>query len=394
MNDNAGHDKPSGTPDGKKPTPWKIPGILTSDLGRIMLLFLVSRFFLTVVGVVSVKLLGRQIGRRMEWVHPPYAWLDIWGQWDTGWYLDIAQNWYSLTTPYRHYSNYAFFPLYPTLMRLLGGVLGSHYYAGLIISNAALIGAAVLLYRLVLLDHDREVALGSVKYLFIWPTSFILSGVLSESLYLVLVLGCFYLARQGRWIRVGITGFFLSLTRVIGVCVGLPLFYEYMKEKRFRVKNIRMDILTLALLPLGLLVFCIYNYALTGDFLAFVHIQSAWGRHYVDPFNILVIGMLGGVKGSGGIVAAWFTGLTLLALAVFYRRVPLSHMLFCLISIFIPLTSGLMSMPRFLVVLFPLFILFAQLGKNRIADAAFTLILIVLQACFMVFWSTGSPLIV
>jgi hypothetical protein len=377
----------------KKMKLWGLPGKLSSGLTEIILLFLVSRGVLTIVGVLSITLLRRRTGGRLEWEHPIYSWLDIWGQWDTGWYLDIAKNWYAAEAHYQYFFNYAFFPFYPMLIKLLGFVIGNHYYAGLIISNVSLLGAAILLYKLVELDHDQEVALHSVKYLFIWPTSFILSGVLSEALFLMLVIGCFYSARKGAWLKAGIAGFFLSLTRVNGVCVGIPLLYEYMKGKNFRLKSIRVDILTLALLPLGLLVFCVFNYYLTGDYLAFVHIQSAWGRHFDNPLKNLVNGMFGVAARPSSIVAAWFTGFTLASLAIFYRRIPLSYLLFCLISLFLPLSSGLMSMPRYTVVLFPVFILFAQLGKDKKVDTAFTIIFSVLQGGFMIFWSIGAGLI-
>ena len=376
----------------KKTKLWGLPGKLSSGLTEIILLFLVSRGVLTIVGVLSITLIGRRTGGRLEWDHPPYSWLDIWGQWDTGWYLDIAQNWYSAEAHYHNLCNYAFFPFYPTLIKLLGAVIGNHYYAGLIISNVSLLGAAILLYKLVELDHDQEVAIHSVKYLFIWPTSFILSGVLSEALFLLLVLGCFYYARKGAWPKAGIAGFFLSLTRVNGVCVSIPLLYEYMKGKNFRLKGIRADILALGLLPLGLLVFCVYNYYLTGDYLAFVHIQSAWGRHFDNPLKKLVNGMFGATRPSS-IVAAWFTGFTLASLAIFYQRIPLSYLLFCFISLFLPLSTGLMSMPRYTVVLFPVFILFALLGKDKKVDTAFTIFFSVLQGCLMIFWSVGSGLI-
>jgi hypothetical protein len=365
----------------------------SSGLTEIILTFLVSRGVLTIIGILSIGLMGRMTCMRLEWEHPPYIWLDIWGQWDTGWYLDIAKNWYAAEATYKNYYNYAFFPLYPTLIKLLGAVIGNYYYAGLIISNVALFAAAILLFKLVELDHDREVALNSVKYMFIWPTSFILSGVLSEALFLMLVIGCFYLARKGKWLNVGIAGFFLSLTRVNGVCVGIPLLYEYMKEKNFRLKGIRVNILVLALLPLGLLICCVYNYYLTGDVLAFVHAQSAWGRHFDNPLKTLVYGMFVVGKNPSDIVSAWFTVFTLASLAIFYRRIPLSYFLFCLIAIFLPLSTGLTSMPRFTVVLFPVFILFAQLGKDRKVDTAFTIIFSVLLGCFMIFWSVGSILI-
>ena len=382
----------------QKDTSKQSPDVLTeqpsSGLTEIILLFLVSRGVLTIVGVLSIALMGRMTGMRLEWEHPPYIWLDIWGQWDTGWYLDIAKNWYAVAAPYKNYYNYVFFPLYPTLIKLLGAVIGNNFYAGLIISNAALLAAAILLYKLVELDHDREVALNSVKYMFIWPTSFILSGVLSEALFLMLVVGCFYLARKGKWLNVGITGFFLSLTRVNGVCLGIPLFYEYMKEKNFRLKGISVNILALALLPLGLLIFCVYNYYLTGDFLAFVHAQSAWGRHLGNPLMTLAYGIFGVAAKPIDTVQACFTIFTLASLTIFYRRIPISYLLFCLISIFLPLSSGLISMPRFTVVLFPVFILFAQLGKDKRVDTAFTIIFSVLMGCFMIFWSVGAALIV
>lgn len=379
----------------KKLKLWGLPGKLSSGLTEILLLFLVSRGVLTTVGVLSITIIGRRTGRRLEWEHPSSSWLDIWGQWDTGWYLDIAKNWYAAEAHYQSYCNYAFFPLYPTLIKLLGAVIGNYYYAGLIISNVSLLGAAILLYKLVKLDHDQEVALRSVKYMFIWPTSFILSGVLSEALFLILVIGCFYYARKGKWLSACIAGFFLSLTRVPGVYVGIPLLYDYMKGKNFRLKSIRIDILALALLPLGLLVFCVYNYYLTGDFLAFVHIQqSAWRHHFDNPIKTLVNGMFGSAGSPRIIVAAWFTSITMVFLAIFYRRVPTSYLLFCFISLLLPLVKGLGSMPRYTVVLFPVFILFAQLGKDKKADTAFTIIFSVLQGCFMIFWSIGDTLII
>ncbi len=66
---------------------------------------------------------------------PPLRWLDVWGAWDTGWYLDISLNGYSTIQNQIHQTNIAFFPLYPTLMRIIGSITGNHYIAGLIISN-------------------------------------------------------------------------------------------------------------------------------------------------------------------------------------------------------------------------------------------------------------------
>ena len=38
------------------------------------------------------------------------VWLDIWGVWDTGWYLNIAQNWNTIDINSHGGANYGYFP--------------------------------------------------------------------------------------------------------------------------------------------------------------------------------------------------------------------------------------------------------------------------------------------
>lgn len=198
--------------------------------------------------------------------------------------MDIATHGYSTIKDAGGHANYAFFPLYPMCMRFLGSVIKDNYLSGLIISNVCLLVSCVFLYKLVELDENKDTALRSVKYLFLFPTAYILSGVFTESLFLALALACFYYARKGNWFLVGILGFALSLTRSVGVFIILPVLYEYLKSK-----SLDRDIFYLLLIPLGLILFMIYNYYLTGDFLAFVHIQSAWGRHLANPLKTIYI---------------------------------------------------------------------------------------------------------
>jgi hypothetical protein len=371
-----------------------VPGKPFTDLLDIFLLFLISRGVLTVIGVLSLKIIGRQTGNRLEWEHPPYLWLDVWGQWDTGWYLNIAKHWYTIEPQQENFANYAFFPFYPTLVKLLGGLIGNHFVAGLMISNVALLGAAVLLYKLVLFDHDRDVAMNSVKYLFIWPSSFVLSAILTEGLFLLLLVAGFYHMRKHAWLNAGMTGFLLSLTRIVGICFSLPLLYEYMKARKFSLRAIKAEILWLALVPAGFLLFCVYNYYLTGDLLAFIHQPSPMGRRFGNPLTTLLYGMAGIKATLSDIVGAWFTGVVLTVLVLFYRKVPVPQLLFCMIAIFIPLSTGLMCMPRYLAVLFPVFVLFAQLGKDKRVDLALTISFVVLQWFMMVTWSIGTNIII
>lgn len=367
----------------------------------ILSLFFVTRIALTIIGVLSRKILEPFHGSKYVWVYSKHLWLDIWGVWDTGWYLDIASNWYSTNLrsgeAVLNQANYGFFPLYPLMMKIFGlVVLGKDYYlAGILISNISLIVGSIFLYKLVLIESDNETALKSVKYLYLFPTAFILSGVFTESLFLTLSIVCFYYAAKRNWLVVGMSGFLLALTRYIGVLVLLPLLYEYLKTKNFKFKNIKADILFLLFIPLGLSVYLSYCYYLTGDFLAYMHIHRlGWGNHFVNPLKILFSGISG--NDINNLFSAYFTLTALLALIVFYKKIGFSYFLLGMYSILLPLSAdnALPSISRYALVIFPFFILFAKLGKNDYIDKSLTLFLALLQGCLMVFWSNGFSLII
>jgi Gpi18-like mannosyltransferase len=363
-----------------------IPHITLPEFGYILLLFLSTRITLTFIGVLSRILLEPYHSKEYVWIYSDKLWLDIWGVWDTGWYLGIATDGYSATTNANlgSQANYNFFPLYPLFMRILGYVTGDNYLSGIIISNVALLVSCVFLYRLVELDEDRATAMRSVKFLFLFPTAFILSGVFTESLFIALLLACFYYARKGNWFFVGILGFCLSLTRAIGVLIILPVLYEYLKSK-----NISKDFFYLLLIPSGIFVWMVFNYFLTGDFLAFVHIQSTWGRSLANPFVTIYNGLF-----VTNTFDAFFAVISLSILISFYNKIRTSYWIFGMFALITPLLTSVQSMPRYALVVFPFYILFAQLTKERARDDVLTIFLALLQGCLMVFWSNGFALVI
>jgi len=364
------------------------PKIELSDLKYMVLLFISTRIVLTSTGVLSRILLEPYHGKEYVWTYSKKLWLDIWGVWDSGWYLSIAMNGYSAQTDLLGQANYNFFPLYPMLMRLLGHVIDNYYIAGIIISNISLLISCIFMYKLTELDENKDTALRSVKFLFLFPTAYILSGVFTESLFLALALACFYYARKGNWFLVGALGFCLSLTRSIGVLIIVPVLYEYLKSK-----TISKDILYLLLIPTGIFVWMAFNYFLTGDFLAFVHSQqSGWGRSLANPLTIIYNGLidLNIVK----FFEATFTIISLSILILCYNKIRFSYWIFGMFTLITPLLTGIDSMPRYALVVFPFYILFAQMTKERYIDDIFTILLALLQGCLMVFWSNGFTLII
>lgn len=375
------------------------------EIKYILLMFFSTRIVLSIIGVLSRKLLESHRVTQRIWTNN--IWLDIWGVWDTGWYMGISQNGYTprpLEELISHQTNVVFFPFYPLLMRLLGSIIGDQYTAGFIISNVSLIVACVFLYKLVRLDSDERSAFRSVKYLLLFPVSFILSGVFTESLYLALALMCFYYARTDKWHLTGIAGFFLSLTRSVGVLIALPLLYEglvpLLKENLKESRNLKsfkesrdeiLPLLYLLLIPLGTISFMVFNFYLTGDFLAFVHGQATWGRYHGSPVEFLIDGYKGNMYSTFETV---FTVISLLIFLLFFKKLRFSYWLFAMYSILVPLSTGIQSMPRYILVIFPLYILFADISKKYLSEDLVTLFFALMQGFLMVFWTNSFKLVI
>ncbi len=360
----------------------KVPAWLACTL----FYFVLTRAVLTAIGFAAYSWIRHM---RLDWTS---GWLRIWNVWDSGNYIGIAQYGYFVPLDRTQMANYAFFPLYPLLMRLLDVAFGDPALSGFIISNACLLIACFFLYRLARLDSDERTAIRSVKYLFLFPTAFILSGILTESLFLALSLACIYSAKKYNWALAGALGFFTSLTRPYGVIIVMPVLYEYLRSKGFKLSALRADALSLLLIPAGISLFILYVYSITGDPLAFIRVQAAWGGHVVNPALELLYRIFGRDVSPEVLFGGCFTLAALAILAVSCKKVGFSLWAYGLLLILIPLStpSSAWSMARYILVAFPLFIVFAKLGENKVADGVMTVCMAVMQGVLMALWTTWS----
>ncbi len=228
---------------------------------------------------------------------PVYKLWQTWHHWDTGHYMSIA------TYGYQHPWSAAFFPLYPLLERVVMFLTHRNALAaGLFISNLAGLVMLVVLYRLVREDFDHERALRSVLYLSIFPTAFFFAAGYNEALFLCLALLSFYNIRHGRWWLAGLFGFFACLTRSAGLLLLLPFGYEYLRQREFRLRAIRFDILAAALIPAALVLYGLYCYLLFHDFLEFSHAQAYWDHYLAWPW-VGIAGSIRAISISGGLLS-------------------------------------------------------------------------------------------
>ncbi len=280
-------------------------------------------------------------------------------QWDAHAYLAIASKGY--VNP----AHFAFFPLYPFLIRLLS-VLISPIMAALFISWFSLLLALMLLYRLVRLDFSHFVAQRTLVYLLVFPTSFFFISTYTESLFLLLVVASFYFVRTSRPVSAALITFLAPLTRITGISL-IPAFM-------FSTSRRQSLMLTTATL-LGFFSLLIFFYLNSGNPWQFISAQEHFHRTgFTYPFKVLLsyikhfnFDHFFQFRANTIISLEWFVSVGFLLLILLgSRRLPRSYTLYALFAWALPLSTGRTgSMLRYVLVLFPCFIFLAILGQNR-----------------------------
>lgn len=368
-------------------------------------------------------------------------------RWDSAWYLVIAKYGYrpdlgQLTAPRQ-----AYFPLYPLMVRGIGYSGLPLAAAGVVISLVAFALALYGIHRLTALELPGrpEAARLAVMATAFSPMALFFSAVYTDALYMALSVGLFWSARRGRWALVGLLGALAVATRSTGLALAVPALAIYLYGPRAdrppdrprggaaefpgsgRLRRagaalvpryrLRPSVLWLALLPVGLVAWCLWLAASGGDALGPFHAEQAWARHFVGPYLGIWDGLVAGFDGlrqllSGQTHHVYFTlvggdpfvaaqhnltNLAFLLLAIpmtigVLRRLPAAYGLYVLAAMALPLSypvepEPLMSVPRYLVVLFPLWIwlgawLQPRPHLRRVALAASILLLVLFTAQF------------
>ncbi|MET3665252.1 mannosyltransferase family protein [Caulobacter sp. 1776] len=369
--------------------------------------FVASRLALLVVGLltqVHIRPLTTA-GNPMHLSHQQA--LNIWGAWDTGWYLDLILNGYQRAPTADGQANWAFFPAFPALAKGLALLTGlTPLQAMLTIANVSFFLALVLIHRLARAEFDKKTADLAVVLLCVAPGSYIFSSAYTEALFLAAVTGSLLLMRRQRWMAAGTVAALAVLTRNLGVGLLLPYAWMVLERLRAAVRPApgepatplrASEILRIGfggLIPVAaLLAFMLYLRERTGDALAFLHIQKGWRRSLDAPFSALFDGLLHPSRTPDAdllsLAAAWLAIGLLVALAL-TRKWPL--FLLALFLALVPLATGVASFSRYALVIAPLWLVLARTLADR-PRAAMTCasVLAVLNGFMMVAWTLALP---
>lgn len=316
--------------------------------------------------------------------------LGMWSRWDAPHYLRVAE------VGYRAHGEDAlfivFFPMYPAAVRAVSYVFGSLIVSGLVVSYLATVGTAWFLYRLVRLDAEHDEAWRAVVLLFAFPTAYFLALPYSEALLLLGVTASMYAARKGAAGRAGALGAVATATRVAGIALLAPLTFLAWRDAWDRRDLIRRLAWT-AVVPAGLIAYLVINRLAQGDALAFLEVQRRhWSQGPVPPWEPLTdavrrIGM-GWWHGDylfvfAGRIAGAAAGVALLVAG--RRRLVAAEQVYAWAGLVLVLsTAWLISLPRYLLALYPLVVVQAWMSRRRWVYATFVAMGAAMQFAF--FW--------
>ena len=345
-----------------------------------------------------------------HWVADPNSpFLNMWAKWDSQWYVQIALKGYSFQPG--EMSNVAFFPMYPIAMRVVARLLSVNVVlAGFIVSNVSFLLALIYLYRLAVLElDDRLAAQRTIFYVAFFPTAFFFNAIYTESLFLFLTVATMYYARRRWWLAAAMFGLLASATRNIGVLMWGLVMWEWLRCNGWRITTIHRrtswvalwqgvrshweQVLLIAVIPCGLLLYMLFLHSNFGTPFAFIEVQSAWHRENVGPVVVLMndIERVFDVQVKQWYFMLFFNtvaSLFGLAMAPFvWRRLGEGYALYILILLLVPLASSTGSVPRYLLPLFPIFMVLGGWGRRAVIDhallAAFAMLLTIAVTIFV-----------
>jgi hypothetical protein len=346
------------------------------------------------------------VTRDLGWV------TDVWARWDSVWFLRIAEHGYGSLEG----AAAAFYPLYPASVAVLGRIFFGHYVlAGIVVSLAATLAAFVLFHDLAETKLGAEGARRAVLYLALFPMALFFQAVYSEALFLLLSVAAFVLAERARFLPAGIVTGLALLTRPVGVALLAALAVLAWRSPK------RGD--ALARLAVAPLLFAVYPLVLwweRDDPWAFARAQDIWSRHvsYAGPLGGIWDGLRAGWAGVRQLVSGshtttyWpavdgtdpmrvaavnlealaflvlFAALTVIA----WRRFGAPYGLFAALSLAIPLSVPserwpLLSLPRFGLTIFPLFLALATIGGRPRLHTAIVSVSAIMLGVAVVQWS-------
>lgn len=324
-----------------------------------------------------------------------YGWLEIWNRWDALRHTRVEEVGYTSSGEYL--ADITIFPLFPWLVRAANWITGDTQVNAWFVSGIALVAVCVLLYRLAQMDETEPVARNSVWFLLIFPTAYFFHVNYTESVFLAVTLASFFFARRGNWRLAGLFGVLSSMGRVNGLllfpALVIEAFVEYRKTRRWN-----WNWLSILATPIGFGVYLLVNLYVTGSAFTFMAVTkekfykalappwtgiiNSFDRAWWDdnPSSVMMM----------SIQELLFIAIGFVAIIFCARLLRWSYTVWMAGNWLLFTSVGfIMSVPRYTLILFPIYILFARLAQRHAWYVLITVWSLLFYALFVSRFVTG-----
>ena len=343
-----------------------------------LILFVALRIGLSVWAILTMSIVQAETGPD-PMIRPYYdvepvdeglgGWLlGPWQRFDTLHYTHIAIYGYEPGT-----SHTVFPPLYPLLIRVVGGLLGGSYLlAALLISNLSALGYFIVFFLLAEEAIGWRAARHAQVFAAIYPWSFVLLAGYTEPLFLLFASLAFWAARRGRGWAAGLCGALASLTRLQGGILGAPLLLEAVQQRKFKLWPIRMDLVWPFLPPLASIGFLVGR-ELVGIEPIFMTYATQWHHASAPPWVGMITNFRNMLAGSAhpvdylDMAAAWFA---IVLTVIAWKKLRPMYALYMTLAVLFNTAhlrdpNPMVSVGRHTVELFPAFFILGQVMMKR-----------------------------
>lgn len=314
--------------------------------------------------------------------------------WDGQWYRGIAANGYGFTHIHpdgRHLSDYAFFPMYPMLERVVSGLTGLDYEdAGLAISWVSALCAVYAIFRIAERLYDARVAFVAVILWGALPIAIVQTMSYTESFFTAMAAWSLYFVLRRRWLGAAGLAVIATLTRPTGSAVALAVIvaaavHLWSSRRRGpredRGGTILSPVIAIVLAAIGSVAYVAWVGVRTGSVGGYFTVTAGW-KNSIDggvAFTQMILAKFDrwSTVPTGLVLVAAIVALPALYYAGVRRHHPLPLLVYTASLVALSLvTSGYFgSKPRYLLPGFPLLFPIAAWLVERVTPGQRAMIL-------------------
>lgn len=380
----------------------KCKTITWNELSRVFAFALLFRILIYLASAIAIRIF-------MDDATPLTlsGFLNQWQQWDAINYIKIAELGYAKHLVDGMPIYLVFFPLYSWIIRYVNLIFHNYQVTAMVISSICYCIGSCYLYALVKLDYGKNIAKRAVIFISIFPFAFHFGGIMTESIFFLTSVACFYYIKKHNWVAMLFWGILCSLSRMHGilliVAAGIEMFQTYkpfamIRKKRFKLLSnfIFTKLIILPFIGTGTAIYLMINYVVGGSPFQFaVYQKQNWYMEstfftntltciFEYVFNPLRIGM---TRASIWIPELALFVICLITLIYAVRKHSTMYVAYLFVYLMLNYSlSWLISGPRYMSCAIPMFIIWAEYAeKHEWADRWITII----SALFMGIYITG-----